>query len=115
MAELKEVGAEVVAFVSVNDAFVMDAWGKLSTEQDGTHQVRVPSAQDAGIRMLADPEGHLMRAMGMAMTKVVGVLGNERAYRYSLVASGGVITDFQLDEQGIKATAAENLLKVLQA
>ena len=28
MKELAEVGVEAVAFVSVNDAFVMDAWGK---------------------------------------------------------------------------------------
>jgi peroxiredoxin len=57
MAELREVGVQVVAFVSVNDAFVMDAWGR-----DTTHFA--PSAQECGILMLADPEGDLMRAMG---------------------------------------------------
>ena len=91
----------MVAFVSVNDAFVMDAWGKNYA----------PTAQEVGVRMLADPEGNLMRAMGMAMTKVVAVLGNERAYRYALTVSGGLITSFHLDEQGITKTAAENILK----
>ena len=74
MEKLKEVGVEVVAFVSVNDVFVMDAWGLGYT----------PSAQDRQVRMLADPCGNLMRAMGMTMANVVDVLGNERAFRSAL-------------------------------
>lgn len=104
MKELAEVGVEAVAFVSVNDAFVMDAWGK-------DYQ---PSAQDSNIRMLADPEGRFTAAMGMTFGgKVVSMLGNKRAYRYAVIVDGGVIAGFQLDETGINNTKAENLLAIL--
>jgi len=104
MEKLKEVGVEVVAFVSVNDVFVMDAWGLGYT----------PSAQDRQVRMLADPCGNLMRAMGMTMANVVDVLGNERAFRYAVICDDNKITHFELDESGITKTAVENIIKILE-
>jgi len=52
--ELKKKGVQAIACVSVNDAFVMDAWGK---------------AQGAGtkVMMLADGNGDFTRAMGLEM------------------------------------------------
>src|SRR6185436_309531 len=53
-ADLKKKGVDLVACLSVNDAFVMDAWGK---------------AQNVGdkVAMLADGNGDFTKAMGLEM------------------------------------------------
>ena len=62
--ELKAAGAEVVACVSVNDAFVMKAWGE---QQKATGKVR----------MLADAKCQLTKALDMELD-ASAKLGNIR-------------------------------------
>ena len=85
-APLTAAGAEVCACLSVNDAFVMGAWGE---------------AHGAGgkVSMLADPRGELARALGFAFD-AAGVLGNERCRRFSAVVVDNVITALNLEEGG---------------
>jgi peroxiredoxin len=74
----KAKGVDEVICVSVNDAFVMKAWG------DAT------GATAAGITMLADPAADYTKAIGMNFTAPpVGFF--DRSKRYSMYAEDGVV------------------------
>ena len=60
---------------SVNDAFVMDAWGK---DQHAMGKVR----------MLADPNAELAKALGVTVD--LKALGGIRSKRYSAIIENGV-------------------------
>jgi len=97
---LKEKGVDTIACLSVNDAFVMNAWGK---------------AQNVGdkIMMLADGSAVFTKAAGMELDLTAPGLGL-RSRRYSLVAEDGVIKILKLEEGGaFEVSSAEDLLKEL--
>jgi peroxiredoxin len=76
-----EKGVDEIICLSVNDAFVMAAWG-LST-----------GATAAGITMLADPVAEFTKATGMEFS--VPALGfTDRCKRFSLYAEDGVVKVF---------------------
>jgi len=74
--ELKELGIDEVYCVSVNDAFVMNAWAK----DQGVKNVK----------LIPDGSGELTRALGM-MVKKDNLGFGERSWRYSAVVNDGVI------------------------
>lgn len=85
MDELAAKGVDRVICVSVNDPFVMKAWG----EDTG--------ASAAGIHMLADAEGALIRSMGLDFTAPpAGLIG--RSKRFALLAQDGVIQILQVED-----------------
>lgn len=99
MDALRAKGVDTVACLSVNDPFVMGAWGKAS------------GAADAGIRMLGDPTGAFVKAMGLDFTvEAVGLLG--RAKRFAMAIEGGKVTAMAIEENpGVaEATTAEAML-----
>ena len=105
--ELKAAGADAIVFVSVNDPFVMAAWG----ERLG--------AQKAGIAMLADPRGEFTRALGDdVVLDAEGALGNKRSKRYSAVVSDGKFAAFNLEGDGgtglTCSAAGDDLVKQLK-
>jgi glutaredoxin-like protein len=69
-------GVEAVYCLSVNDAFVMNAWG----EDQGVEQVR----------LLPDGNGDFSRGIGMLVDKQALGFG-ERSWRYAMVVDDGVI------------------------
>lgn len=69
-------GVDDIVCVSVNDAFVMDAWGK---SQNARH-----------VRMLPDGNGEFAKGMGMLVDKRELGFG-ERSWRYSMLVKDGVI------------------------
>ena len=75
--KFKEEGYDLVCCVSVNDPFVMSAWGQ---------QVKT----NGKIRMLADPKAEFTKAMNMDLD-CTKLLGNIRSKRYSLVIEDGTI------------------------
>lgn len=78
MDGLKAKGVEEVIFVSVNDAFVMKAWGEAT------------GADKAGITLVADGAGEFTRALGMEFdAPPVGMMG--RSKRYAMMAEDGVV------------------------
>merc|ERR1712043_60239 len=81
--ELKRAGAEIIACVSVNDPFVMDAWGK----QQGV---------DGKVRMLADTRCELTKALDMELD-IADKLGSVRSKRYAMVIDDGKITKIRMD------------------
>lgn len=74
--EFKERGIDEVYCLSVNDAFVMNAWAEKE------HIVN--------IKMIPDGSGTFTRYMGMLVSKDDKGFG-QRSWRYSMVVNNGVI------------------------
>ena len=92
---LKAKGVETIACISVNDPWVMDAWGK---------------AQGAdGIVMLADG-GEFTKAIGLEMDGSGFGLGT-RSQRYSAVLKDGVVQEINIEDgPGVTVSACEVVL-----
>ncbi len=92
-------GVDEIICVSVNDPFVMQAWG------DAT------GADAAGLTLLGDAASEFTAAIGMAFdAPPVGF--SQRSKRYALYAEDGVVKVFHVDENpGVcETTAGEALL-----
>ena len=95
---LKAKGINSIACVSVNDAFVMDAWGKDRNVGDGVH-------------MLADGNGDFTKALGVELDASGFGLG-ARSRRYSMVVDDGVVKQLNLEEGGgFEVSSAEHMLE----
>lgn len=95
--ELKAKGVDTIACTAVNDAWVMDAWGK---------------AHDVGdkIVMLADGSGDFATAMDLIMDGTAFGLGL-RSRRYAAVIEDGVITQLNVEETGgINVSSCESVM-----
>ena len=92
---IKAAGVDTIVCVSVNDAFVMDAWGKDQNAE--------------AILMLADGNAELAEAMGVTFDGSGYGMGT-RALRYALIANDGVIEYFEIDQKGIEKSSAETVL-----
>lgn len=96
MDALKGKGVDEVICLSVNDPFVMAAWGK---SQDST-----------GVRMMADPDASLTKAMGVEFDASGAGLGI-RSRRFSMVIDDGTVSQLNLEETGgFEVSDAETLL-----
>lgn len=83
--QFRAKGVDEIICLSVNDPFVMAAWGEKS------------GAQDAGITMLADPKAELTKALGMAFdAPPVGLY--DRSGRYAAVIDDGTVTHAMIDD-----------------
>ncbi|XP_029304864.1 peroxiredoxin-5, mitochondrial [Cottoperca gobio] len=102
--DLKSKGIQEVACISVNDAFVMAAWGK----EHGT---------DGKIRMLADPTGAFTKAVDLLLDgdQIVQALGNKRSKRYAMLVEDGVVKKINVepDGTGLTCSLASNVLSEL--
>ena len=98
--EIKTRGVDSILVTSVNDVFVMDAWGKASGAE--------------GIELLADGNGDFANALGLTMDGSGFGLGT-RSQRYSMVVEDGVVKSLNVEDTPSKAdiSGAENLLKDL--
>ena len=96
--EIKQKGVDAIACVSVNDVFVMDAWG----EQQG--------AED-NVMMLADGNGELTTALGLELDAAKFGMG-KRSQRYSMLVENGVVKQLNVEEPGAYAvSSAEHMLR----
>jgi peroxiredoxin len=98
--ELRGKGVDTIACVSVNDPFVMGAWGR---------------AQKVGdkVVMLADGNGELTRAMGMeADMNAIGL--GVRSKRYAAVIEDGFVTALFVETKpGLDVSSAQSVLAAL--
>lgn len=102
MARLSSRGVDEIVCVSVNDPWVMKAWG----EQTG--------AASAGITMLADPRGDWVETLGTAFD-APDVGFHRRSRRFSALVVDGVI-ELWHEEAGpgvCEATAGEAMLAAM--
>lgn len=97
---LKEKGVDVIACVSVNDAFVMAAWGKDRNSGDS-------------VLMLADGNGEFTAAVGLEMDGKAFGLGT-RSQRYAMVIDSGVVTTLNIEPgPSLDVSSSESILNSL--
>ena len=99
--ELRARGVDAIMCVSVNDAFVMNAWGESA------------GARTAGVRLLADGSAELSRAMGTDLDLSAQGMGI-RSRRFAMIVRDGVV-EYLAMEAGDKyeTSGAEDILKRL--
>lgn len=97
--DLKSQGIDEIACISVNDPFVMAAWGKADGSQD--------------ITMLADGNGAFADAVGLEMDGSKFGMG-KRSQRYSMIVNDGVVEKLNVEAPGdYRASSAEYMLDQL--
>jgi peroxiredoxin len=97
--DLKGKGIDEIACISVNDPFVMAAWG----ERDGSED----------ITMLADGNGEFAQAIGLTMDGSKFGLG-QRSQRYSMIVDDGIVEQLNVEAPGeYRASSAENMIDQL--
>ncbi len=96
--QLKAKGVDLIACVSVNDAFVMKAWG---------------AAQNASeLTMLADGDASFTKALGLDMD--TAGFGGVRSQRYAMVVDNGVVTTLNVEApKSFEVSTAEAILAAL--
>ncbi|QBY04471.1 peroxiredoxin [Thalassotalea sp. HSM 43] len=93
--EFTAKGVDRVVCVAVNDAFVMDAWGK--------------SANAENLMMLADGDGSYHKALGLSME--TGGFGGVRSQRYAMVIKDGIVSQLFVEQpKQFEVSTAENVL-----
>jgi peroxiredoxin len=99
-AELKAKGIDAIVCTSVNDVFVMDAWGKNQSIGDK-------------VEMVADGDAALTKATGLELDLHGKGLGL-RCQRFSMVVDDGAVKVLNIDPPGaFEKTSAEAMLKQL--
>ena len=96
---LKAKGVDEIACIAVNDAFVMDAWGK-------------DQGAEGKVTMLADGSAKLAKALGLDMDLTERGMG-PRSKRYAMVVDDGKVTALNVDESGFEKSSAETILGAL--
>ena len=93
-------GVDTVACMSVNDVFVMDAWGKDQGVGDR-------------VQMLADGNGEYARALGLEMDGTAFGMGM-RGQRFAIVVDDGTATHVAVEAPGeFEVSKAEAILAAL--
>lgn len=93
-----EKGVDSVICLSVNDAFVMDAWGKSQNAQN--------------IIMLADGGADFTKAIGLEAE--TGIFGGTRSRRYAMVVEDGILQLLNVEQpKEFKVSDAETILAAL--
>ncbi|MEZ7879652.1 MAG: peroxiredoxin [Rhodospirillales bacterium] len=96
---IKAKGVDTIACISVNDAFVMGAWGKDQNVGDK-------------VIMLADGSAEFTKAAGLELDLVDRGMG-VRCQRFSMIVDNGVIQSINIDEGTFDKTSAEQALSDL--
>ena len=96
---IKAKGVDTIVCVSVNDAFVMDAWGQNKNAEE--------------LLMLGDGNGDLTEALGLTMDGSGFGLG-KRSQRYAMIVEDGTVTKLSVEAPGkLEVSAAEAILEAL--
>ena len=94
--ELQGKGVDEVACVSVNDAFVMGAWGK-------------QAGADGKVTMLADGNGDFADALGLSADFSKFGMG-KRGQRWSAIVDDGVVSQLNVEEPGAFSVSSAEFL-----
>lgn len=97
--KLKAKGVDSIVCIAVNDAFVMDSWGKAQNADE--------------LVMAGDGNGDFTRALGLEMDASGFGLGT-RSQRYAMIVDDGTVTALAVEAPGaIEASTAEAMLEAL--
>lgn len=99
-AEIKAKGVDTIVCTSVNDAFVMDAWGKDRGVGDD-------------VLLVADGNADLAKALGLDFDGS-GIGFGIRAQRFALIAEDGVVTHVAVEApMKFEVSDADSILAAL--
>ena len=97
---LRGKGVDTIAFMAVNDVFVMDAWGKDQGVGDD-------------VLMLADGNGEYAKALGLDFDGSAFGMGT-RGQRFAIVVDDGIATSVSVEAPGqFEVSKAEAVLDAL--
>jgi peroxiredoxin len=96
-AEFNSKGVDEIVCTSVNDVFVMGAWGQ-------------SAGVEGKVRLLADGNGAFAKAIGLELDASGFGMG-QRSQRYSMLVKDGVVAELNVEEGGgFKVSSADYLL-----
>jgi glutaredoxin/glutathione-dependent peroxiredoxin len=99
-AQIKGAGVDTIACLSVNDAFVMGAWGK-------------DQKVDTKVLMLADGSAAFTKALGLELDLTGPGMG-VRSKRYAMVVDDGVVKTLNVEAPGaFEVSSADAVLRAL--
>ena len=96
---IKAKGVDIIACISVNDVFVMGAWGK---DQNVSGK----------IMMLADGSADFAKATGLELDLISRGMG-VRCQRFSMIVDDGIVKSINIDDGAFEKTSAEQALSDL--
>lgn len=96
--KIKAKGIDSIICLSVNDAFVMDAWGKAQNAEE--------------LIMLADGVGEFTSAIGLEQD-LSGIQFGKRSKRYAMIVNDGKVELLNIDDKGVDKSSAETILAAL--
>jgi peroxiredoxin len=97
--KIKASGVDTIACMSVNDAFVMGAWGKSQNADE--------------ILMLADGNGDFTAALGLELDGTGFGMG-KRSQRFAMIVDDGTVTHLNVEEgAGVDVSSAETMMALL--
>lgn len=97
--KIKAKGVDTIACMAVNDAFVMDAWGKAQNAEE--------------LLMLADGNGDFTAALGLELDGRGFGLGT-RSQRFAMIVEDGTVTHLNVEPgPGVDVSSAETMMALL--
>jgi peroxiredoxin len=97
--KIKAAGVDSIVCMAVNDAFVMDAWGKSQNAEE--------------LIMLADGNGVFTAALGLELDGSGFGLGT-RSQRFAMIVDDGTVTHLNVEEgAGVDVSSAETMMALL--
>ena len=97
--KIKAKGVDEVVCLSVNDAFVMDAWGKAQNAEE--------------IHMVADGNADFAKAIGLELDLIARGMG-VRLQRFAMIVEDGVVKHLNVEAAGkFEISSAETMMALL--
>jgi|TARA_R100000005_G_scaffold95950_2_gene79722 peroxiredoxin len=97
--KIKAKGVDTIACMAVNDAFVMDAWGKSQNAEE--------------LLMLGDGNGEFTAALGLELDGTGFGLG-KRSQRFAMLVDNGEVTHLNVEQgPGVDVSSAESMMALL--
>lgn len=97
--KIKAQGVDSIICMSVNDAFVMDAWGKAQNAEE--------------LLMLADGNGDFTAALGLELDGRGFGLGT-RSQRFAMIVEDGTVSHLNVEPgAGVDVSSAETMMALL--
>lgn len=97
--KIKAKGVDEIVCLSVNDAFVMDAWGRAQNAEE--------------LRMVADGNADFAKAVGLELDLTARGMG-VRLQRFAMIVDDGVIKHINVEAPGkFEVSSAEKIMGLL--
>jgi peroxiredoxin len=97
--KIKAKGVDTIVCLSVNDAFVMGAWGEVQNASE--------------LLMLADGNGDLTAALGLELDGSGFGMGT-RSQRFAMIVDDGTVSHLNVEDgPGIDVSSAETMMALL--